>query len=320
MYANVFLFAILLFSRTVSSQYQCYYGFNLTMNVEYIPCGPHNSTGASTCCYLGDTCLAQGACFSPSTGMTYVAGSAQVEGLALCDDNWICCSGDGQQGDKPAKAAADSCPCDSNYGTIASGSGALAQTAFLPSTFGGDIRVIQTSDSAGLVLSSEPIPTSGDASLPPTAKPYITSTTTTNTPTSSSSITSSTSTPSSAPSASSGNSLTLPLAIGLSLGLTLLLAIILVLIRYYRRRARNRAAATMPPNQPFYDPSHPATTVYSPSLATSHMRQESMSPKQNYQGWQSPPPQWEPLELSTEHEQPSELSTPDVAHRRNQWR
>ena len=74
MYAGKFLLTVSLFGWTVLSQYQCYYGFNRTMDVDYIPCGPHNSTGASTCCYLGDICLAQGACFSPSTGMTYVAG------------------------------------------------------------------------------------------------------------------------------------------------------------------------------------------------------------------------------------------------------
>lgn len=56
----------------VQAQDQCYYAAGKAALDQYIPCG--GGSGVSACCLAGDFCLQDGACYSPSTQMTYIAG------------------------------------------------------------------------------------------------------------------------------------------------------------------------------------------------------------------------------------------------------
>jgi hypothetical protein len=56
----------------VEAQDQCYYAAGKAALDQYIPCG--GGSGVSACCLAGDFCLQDGACYSPSTQMTYIAG------------------------------------------------------------------------------------------------------------------------------------------------------------------------------------------------------------------------------------------------------
>jgi hypothetical protein len=62
----------------VAGQQQCYFGpgaeFRGPQNL--VPC---NSTGTSTCCLLGDTCLSGNSCYDYNTGDLYQYGCTDIE-------------------------------------------------------------------------------------------------------------------------------------------------------------------------------------------------------------------------------------------------
>jgi hypothetical protein len=69
-----FLFA---FIGLVIAQQECYFGPGASNRgpSNLVPCG---STGISTCCLLGDTCLSGNACFNYATGVTYQYGCSDI--------------------------------------------------------------------------------------------------------------------------------------------------------------------------------------------------------------------------------------------------
>ncbi|KAF2160616.1 hypothetical protein M409DRAFT_29004 [Zasmidium cellare ATCC 36951] len=61
----------------ISAQQQCYYapGGQYRGPDNLVPC---NSTGASSCCLLGDTCLSGNTCYNPNTGNLYQYGCTDI--------------------------------------------------------------------------------------------------------------------------------------------------------------------------------------------------------------------------------------------------
>jgi hypothetical protein len=70
----------LLFARIafVAGQQQCYFGPGAVNRgpANLVPC---NSTGTSTCCLLGDTCLSGNTCYNYATGDLYQYGCTDIE-------------------------------------------------------------------------------------------------------------------------------------------------------------------------------------------------------------------------------------------------
>ena len=150
-----------------------------------------NDSPFASCCLLGDFCLSSSACFSSSTGFTYIAGctdenyedstcgaqqcdkrmpfhqlkarkcqmanharliESQFQGIAVCDnDNWVCCQGQGQTGDRPTSDHTSECPCDSGYTTAIKSASVLTAVASLPLLADGDIAIFTTDGSGNQV-------------------------------------------------------------------------------------------------------------------------------------------------------------------------
>ena len=130
------------------------------------------------------------ACYSPNTGITYVAGCTdpsygssscqakncqklhdtnQFIGLSICNNNdWICCESEGSLGDEPSGKPEDrsSCACDKGYTSAFQGGSKLAALVSLPTDLAGSIALIGT-DSKGSQI------TTGSTSMfhPNVAKP-----------------------------------------------------------------------------------------------------------------------------------------------------
>lgn len=65
------------FATVVLGQQQCYFaaGGQYRGPDDLVPC---NSTGASSCCLLGDTCLSGNTCYNPATGNLYQYGCTDI--------------------------------------------------------------------------------------------------------------------------------------------------------------------------------------------------------------------------------------------------
>lgn len=77
---EMIMFPLLIFItlfRVVRTQQECYYGPNATHrgSSDLVPC---SNNGQSSCCLLGDVCLAGGACWNEATGDTYQYGCTDI--------------------------------------------------------------------------------------------------------------------------------------------------------------------------------------------------------------------------------------------------
>jgi hypothetical protein len=71
------LFWIFAQTAFVAGQQQCYFGPGAVNRgpANLVPC---NSTGTSTCCLLGDTCLSGNTCYNYATGDLYQYGCTDI--------------------------------------------------------------------------------------------------------------------------------------------------------------------------------------------------------------------------------------------------
>ncbi|KAI0156851.1 hypothetical protein GGR57DRAFT_511201 [Xylariaceae sp. FL1272] len=144
----------------------CYYGEGEVADSRYLPCGNIALSGPQSCCFEGDFCLAEGACYDNTTAVTYIAGCTDPTyfdtkcahkpgyldqlwvALARCDgDDINLFSGCDHHGDE-VEIKHENCKCNASEAILSNpvkGAPTLSQVGLLPTTAGGTISFALTS-------------------------------------------------------------------------------------------------------------------------------------------------------------------------------
>ncbi|KAI1270274.1 hypothetical protein F5Y18DRAFT_9044 [Xylariaceae sp. FL1019] len=144
----------------------CYYGEGAVADSRYLPCGNAALSGPQSCCFEGDFCLAEGACYDNTTAVTYIAGCTDATyfdtkcahkpgyldqmwvALARCDgDDINLFSGCAHHGDE-VEIKHENCKCNASEAILSNpieGAPTLSEVGLLPTSAGGTITFAPTS-------------------------------------------------------------------------------------------------------------------------------------------------------------------------------
>lgn len=230
------------------SQGTCYFGPGQVSDRNFIPCGNAELSGPQSCCYVGDYCLAQTACWDNTTVVTYLAGCTdptysssvctnkfnypdqQYVAIARCEGNdidiWSGCS---HHTNWTSIQKEPDCKCNASEPLIRNPrkQSTLDLVGSLPATPRGTISFTATAIPTGLNTASL-------SSSSPTSTPSPTSTDTADSSSSSGVL-------------SAGQKA--GIGVGVSCGAILIFALVFLAFRIRRRRQKTGGEHTNEPGQ-----------------------------------------------------------------------